>query len=146
LYLQPGEIVAFAEPYAVTTILGSCVALCLHDHQARVGGVNHYLLPLQLGRRDAPRYGSAAIPMLIDKLLALGARRDRLVAKVFGGACVMSGGDDERRTHLGAQNTEVAFRLLAEEGIPVAAEDVHGNRGRKVVFHTDDGSAWVKRL
>ena len=137
---------AFAEPYAVTTILGSCVALCLHDHQARVGGVNHYLLPLQLGRRDAPRYGSAAIPMLIDKLLALGARRDRLVAKVFGGACVMSGGDEQRRTHLGAQNTEVAFRLLAEEGIPVTAEDVHGNRGRKVVFHTDDGSAWVKRL
>lgn len=137
---------AFAEPYAVTTILGSCVALCLHDHQARVGGVNHYLLPLQLGRRDAPRYGSAAIPMLIDKLLALGARRDRLVAKVFGGACVMSGGDEQRRTHLGAQNTEVAFRLLAKEGIPVTAEDVHGNRGRKVVFHTDDGSAWVKRL
>jgi chemotaxis protein CheD len=145
VYLQPGQLVASAEPTRVTTILGSCIAVCLWDPAIGVGGMNHYLMPFRTGDRDASdRFGSVAIPRLIERLMELGARQPRLVAKVFGGACVI--GKAQRDDHLGLQNARLAFEVLSQAGIPVEAQDVGGNRGRKLIFHTDDGSAWLKLL
>jgi chemotaxis protein CheD len=144
-YLPPGQKVASAEPCLVTTILGSCVAVCLTDRGAGVGGVNHFLLPQRVSAEQSLRFGQVAIPSLVDAVVALGARRARLVAKVFGGAQVLRpwarGGD-----HLGAQNVSLALLLLKDLGIPVVAQDVNGDRGRKLRYHTADGTAWVKRL
>jgi chemotaxis protein CheD len=144
-YLPPGQIVASAAPSVITTIVGSCVAVCLTDPEAGVGGINHYLLPERIGTESSLRYGVVAIPRLIERVLALGAAKDRLEAKVFGGASVV-GALTRRGDHLGAKNARLAFELLRAQAIRVVAHDVGGDRGRKVVFHSDDGTAWVRRL
>jgi chemotaxis protein CheD len=145
-FLHPAQIIASGQPCVVTSILGSCVAVCLVDPIAGIGGLTHYLLPRQLGGPPPGRYGSLAIPLLIEKLTALGARRSRLTAKVFGGARMVGVLSRSEGEHVGEKNAQVAFDLLKDLGIPVAAEDVGGARARKLIYYTDDGSAWVRRL
>lgn len=146
VYLHPGQIFASTEPCVVTTILGSCVAVCLWDPSTGVGGANHYLLPYEAKEGQASaRFGNVAVRGLIDKLLALGAVRRNLQAKIFGGACVLEA-FRSRDTHLGMTNIQVARKLMSDEGISITAEDVGGSHARKLRFHTEDGSAWVKSL
>ena len=146
VYLQPGQLYASAQPSAVTTVLGSCVAICLWDPLTSVGGMNHYLLPFFAGAgRGTPRFGNVAMAQLLERLQALGASRNRLQAKVFGGACVLEA-FQAREGHLGEKNAGVALKLLDELGIPVVSRDVGGRSGRKLIFHTDLGNAWVAKL
>lgn len=140
-YLHPGELVVSPEPRLLNTVVGSCVAVFLWDAGRRAGGMNHYLLP---AGEATPRFGSVAIRALVEKLAALGSDPSGLVAKVFGGAHVLGPSPVER--HLGRQNADLAFAVLAELRIPVVASDVGGTRGRRVVCSTGDGSAWVKEL
>ena len=145
-YVLPGRLFVTAEPYAVTTILGSCVAVCLWDPTLRAGGINHFLLPHWAGpRQSSARFGNLAMEQLIEQTLALGSRQRDLRAKVFGGARVLDHPDGDSH-HLGARNVEVARQILAQEGIPVVAEDVGGKGGRKVIFHTLDGSVLLRRF
>jgi chemotaxis protein CheD len=144
VYLHPGQLHAAAGRGLITTLLGSCVSVCLFDPIRGVGGANHFLLPhYASGAHASPRYGPPAIYALLDRLLRLGAERTRLEAKVFGGACVLEGMRAGPR-QLGVSNVEVARAVLGQEGIPVRAEDVGGTLGRKVVFRVHDGAAWVK--
>ncbi len=146
IYLHPGQLFASADGSAVTTILGSCVALCLWDPVSRVGGINHYLLPLWAGSGpSSPRFGDVAVRGLIERVLTLGSDKRRLKAKLFGGACVIAA-FRARENHLGMKNVQAAQQLLEQEGIPLVGHDVGGGRGRKLIFHTDDGAAWVKQL
>jgi len=145
-YLHPGEIHASAYPTRVTTILGSCVAVCLIDTQRQVAGINHYLLPHAPASSElTSRYGDVAIDVLVLRLLALGARREGLIAKLFGGANVLRAFADERR-HIGAANVELARTMLDRHGIRIVAEHVGGTRGRKVVFSVPDGAAFIKSI
>lgn len=146
VYLHAGHLLVSRAPCRVTTILGSCVAVGLWDAASGVGGLNHFLLP-DGGEKDrvSTRYGTAAMAALIHEIVAAGGRRRRLQAKLFGGACVLRSFQNSG-WHLGAQNVEVARRVLLEHGIPLAAEDVEGERGRKLIFQTHDGSAWVRTL
>lgn len=145
VYLYAGQVFSSAAPALVTTVLGSCVAVCLTDRAAGVGGVNHFSLPHPAGAASSARFGSVAVPRLIEEVLAAGAQRGRLEAKVFGGACLLPE-SAARGDHLGAQNVRLAFRLLWNEGIAVLAEDVEGRQGRRVLYHTSSGVAWVRRL
>lgn len=146
VYLPPGQFRVSSEPAAVTTILGSCVAVCLWDLVLRIGGVSHYLLPYWAGGTAASlRYGNVAVQCLIESLLTLGGMKGRLVAKLFGGACVIHAFKEEEHP-LGIKNSKVARTLLREAGIQVVGEDVGGTHGRKLIFQTDDGVAWVKSL
>jgi chemotaxis protein CheD len=143
VYLQPGQWVASATPATITTILGSCVAVCLWDPQLRIGGMNHYMLPFETGRMTgSPRFGDVAIRQLLTRLVALGARPAALEATVVGGACVMEAfrcdGD-----HIGARNADLAERMLSAHGIRIRARDLGGNRGRKLIFETATGEARV---
>ncbi len=146
-YLHPGGLVIAREPLRVTTILGSCVSVCLWDRQVRRGGLNHYLLPhWARPGAQAPRcYGNVALEELLDGLLDGGSRREHLVARVYGGACVLQA-FRARHPHLGAANVAVARRFLQHAGIPVVDEDVGGQRGRRLSFCTDDGSVLVRLL
>jgi chemotaxis protein CheD len=145
VYLHPGRLLASREPCAITTVLGSCVAIFLWDSEAGVGGLNHYLLPYWAGPGDdSARFGNMALALLIGELLALGAAKSRLAAKIFGGACVLP--ELEGTENLGAKNVELALSLLERENIPILAQDVGGRRGRKLVVYTDTGDAWVKLL
>lgn len=144
-YLHPGQLHASAAPMLVTTILGTCVAVGLWDAQARVGGLNHYLLPSDPSGTAGPRVGASAIVTLHEWVLRLGAAPERLRAKVFGGTQSAFGFERGGRD-LGAQNAAIAFEWLAARGIPVVASDVGGARARKLLFQTADGLSWVKYL
>ena len=146
IYLHPGQLYATGEGAMVTTILGSCVAVCLYDPVSQIGGVNHFLLPVAgADGQKSPRFGNVAVPDLVARVVKLGAERKRLQAKLFGGANVIEAFRD-RENHLGTQNVCIARELLAAEEIPVIGEDVGGQKGRKLVFLTDDGSVWIKEL
>ncbi len=150
VYVPPGGFSVARMPTAISTILGSCVSVCLWDPEAQVGGLNHFLLPHWADGGGASwRYGNAAIDGLIEALVASGGRVANLQAKVFGGARVLAafaGGAGGRAGHLGGRNVEVAQQTLRRRAIPIVAEATGGERGRKLIFHTDDGSAWVKLL
>ncbi len=144
-YLQPGQLLACLEPTSVTTILGSCVSVCLWDRRQGIGAINHYVLPSgYLDREQSLRCGPVAIARLIEDMRALGCTLGDLQAKLFGGAWVLAA--PRREDHIGALNVQVARDELRRAGIPIAAEDVGGSRGRKIVFHTESGIALVKKL
>jgi chemotaxis protein CheD len=142
-YLPPGQLIASAEPLVVTTILGSCVSLCLWDASAHVGGINHYLLPTGVGAESQlERYGDRANELLLQRMLELGARVSRIKAKVFGGACVLVA--FRKGSDFAERNVRTAMEFARERGIAVMADDVGGNRGRKLRFHTHDGTALIR--
>lgn len=145
LYLHPGQMFVSTEPTSVTTILGSCVAVCLWDSRCRIGGINHYLLPYGVDGPAGLRYGNVALKRLLRRLIDLGGRKSDICAKLFGGACVIDAFRG-KESHLGVKNTRVAREFLADERISIASEDLGGDRGRKIVFQTHDGVAWVKKL
>lgn len=121
----------------ITTILGSCVATCLHDPVAGIGGLNHFLLPdSRASDRAEHRYGLNLMELLINALLKHGARRDRLEAKLFGGAEITRG-----LTNAGEVNRAFARRFLADEGIPCVSESLGGTQARRVRFWPTSGRA-----
>lgn len=143
-YLYPGTLFAHRQPHLVTTVLGSCVAVCLWDPAAHLGGINHYLLPLWNGEGlPTPKYGNVAIDRLIEKLQSLGARSDRLLAKLFGGASLWGGG--EGLLQVGERNIEFARGRLAERGIGILSADLGGAAGRKIIFNTGTGEVLLRR-
>jgi chemotaxis protein CheD len=142
-YLYPGGLWAEREPGVVTTVLGSCVSVCLWDASAGVGGINHFVLPSG-GSVRSGHYGNHAMPMLLEQLLAIGARQDSLLGAVFGGASVLS--VEANKSVLGARNVEVAERFLHATGIPLVRQDTGGQAGRKLTFRSADGTTLVRKL
>jgi chemotaxis protein CheD len=145
VYLHAGQLLAAYDPCEISTVLGSCVAVCLFDAARLAGGANHFLLPTSAGSEPSPRFGDHAVRELIDRMVSLGSKKRDLAAKVFGGASLVRG-DARMGTSLGWKNVLAARAALQAEHIPIVAEDVGGSSGRRLVFQTDDGFAWVKRL
>ncbi|MDX1756110.1 MAG: chemoreceptor glutamine deamidase CheD [Marinobacter sp.] len=143
--LLPGEYYVSAEPMVIVTVLGSCVAACLQDPVARMGGMNHFLLPDNTSDDDckSARYGSFAMELLINELLSRGARRDRLQAKVFGGGRVI---ESFSANPVGDRNAEFVRRYLQAEKIPIIASDLLGDYPRKVYQFPDTAQVLVKKI
>lgn len=137
----PGEYYVSNEDLVVMTVLGSCIAACIWDGKARTGGMNHFMLPE--GEDGSGRYGSYAMELLINEMLKLGARRETMQAKVFGGGQVMAG---FTTMNVGERNTKFVLDYLATERIPVVSQDVLDIHPRKVCFFPVTGKALVKRL
>jgi chemotaxis protein CheD len=142
-YLQPGRLLVSAMPAAITTILGSCVAVCLWDPRRGVGGMNHFMLPMANGgaASSSARFGPAAMEQLVESMRDAGARLPLLRARVFGGSCMFA--EMQSSAHLGQKNADVALDFLKRRGIEVVQAEVGGNRGRKLIFHTDEGTTWL---
>ena len=140
VHIVQGEYRVSDDPgVVVSTLLGSCVAACVRDPIARVGGMNHFLLPGEDTRasdRDAERYGDYLMELLINGLMQQGAQRERLEAKLFGGARMMRGLSD-----IGNKNAEFAERYLRHEGITLIGKDLGGDRGRRVQYWPVSGRA-----
>jgi chemotaxis protein CheD len=137
-FLHPSKLVVSDRPLWVNTVLGSCVAVCVHDPKLNVGGINHFMLPLWNGDGlESPRYGNIAIPLLIERLLKFGSKKHDLVAKVFGGGNVL--GESVSFFRVGERNVTIAMRLLEENKITVVASSTGGDRGRKIIFNTGTG-------
>ena len=129
---------ASAQPAEVTTILGSCVAVCLWDRYLGIGGINHYMLPTWNGMELAsPKYGNIAIERLVEKMLQLGCKKNNLVAKVFGGGEVITVASSTM--HIGERNIMVAEDMLQERNIPIIGRSTGGKNGRKIIFNTHTG-------
>lgn len=143
-FLPAGQLYATDEATDIITVLGSCVSVCLYDSEKGVGGANHFMLP-GASATPNPRYATNAFDLLLAQLLSLGARRNRIEAKVFGGASMLRLGTEATRD-LGSRNIEAARCRLEEERIPVVSEDVGGNRGRKLVFSTGDGTVLLRQV
>ena len=134
-----GEFKVSDDPSVVlTTLLGSCVAACIRDPVAGVGGMNHFLLPGgDVGSsKESESLGVHLMELLLNGLMRQGAQRDRLEAKVFGGARMMAGLSD-----IGKKNAEFAKRFLAYEGVKIVGGDVGGEQGRRIQFWPGSGRA-----
>lgn len=139
-FLYPSTLFVSTERHIITTILGSCVGICLFNQRLNFGGMNHYMLALWNGNGLAsPRFGNIANEKLVEELLRLGSARMHLVAKVFGGANQTNGYND-----VGSRNVAVAFEFLERLQIPVLAHHVGGEVGRKIVFDTHTGEVRMK--
>ena len=130
VHVGQGEHFITSDPSVVlSTILGSCVAMCVRDPLAGVGGMNHFLLPEGSGAgTDAGRrYGAYAMELLINDMLKAGARRDRLEAKLFGGGRMFDSLRD-----VGRSNADFAEKFLRDEGIPVVGGSLRGDGGQQI--------------
>jgi len=148
-----GEFYATADATAITTLLGSCVSVCLYDRQAGIGGMNHFMLPELLAggvpvacagactENCCARYGSCAMKQLLQRLELLGASRRRLEAKLFGAARMIAGMAD-----IGQKNAAFALNHLKGQKIPVITSDLGECCPRKVIFFPATGRAFVKRV
>jgi chemotaxis protein CheD len=140
VHIIQGEYHVTDDPNVVlTTILGSCVAACIRDPLAHVGGMNHFLLPGKdnsSASHEAERYGVHLMELLLNGLLKRGARRERLEAKLFGGASTMEG-----LSNVGEANASFAERFLRNEGIKVVGGSLRGDRGRRIQYWPVSGRA-----
>ncbi len=141
--ILPGEYFVHHEDILVMTTLGSCIAACLWDRHARIGGMNHFMLPEGGDGNTSGRYGSYAMELLINELMKRGASRGSLEAKVFGGGAVIAG---MNTINVGERNTSFVLDYLRTERIPVLSKDVMDVYPRKVCFLPASGKAMVKRL
>jgi len=146
--ILPGEYFATRENTMIVTVLGSCVAVCLYDPVLKIGGMNHFLLPSESGvaanmMTESARYGVFAMELLINHVLKLGARRNALEAKVFGGGNVLRGFTVQ---NVGERNAEFVLDYLQMEQIPVVAADLLDIYPRKVYFFPDSGLVKVRKI
>jgi len=146
IFLVQGDIYCGSEPAVVSTILGSCVSVCLWDKGLKVGGINHYVLPGTQTESEAgnTRYGDIAIDYLYRLMLDLGGRRVNLQAKIFGGASVFPLGGGQ--TTVGERNVELALQQMHSYRIPIVEQDTGGTTGRQISFHTGTGYAVCRDL
>jgi len=142
-YLYPATLFASDKPFEVSTVLGSCVAVCFWDCVKNIGGINHYMLPLWNGDGLAsPKYGNIAIEKLYNKMIDMGSRKADLRAKVFGGGEVID--TFISSFNIGERNINIAYEVLKEMNIPVISHCTGGKFGRKILFYTDSGNVMHK--
>ncbi len=143
----PGQYFVTDRDIVLVTVLGSCVAACIRDSRAGVGGMNHFLLP-DAARDTSPasrsaRYGSFAMEVLINQLIRHGARRENMEAKVFGGGSVLP---DLRSAGVGESNARFIVEYLRKERVQVLAQDLLDDCARKIYFFPTTGRVLVKKL
>lgn len=152
--LHPGEYYVSADDVVISTILGSCVSACIYDPVSRIVGMNHFLLGNRRYARNLPyyateagRYGIHALELVINGMLALGANRSRLLAKAFGGSSLFQQTPDVGNFFcVGSVNERFIRDFLRQERIPLLSEDMGGDRGRLIRFHSEDFSVYVRKI
>ncbi|QOY53360.1 chemotaxis protein CheD [Candidatus Sulfurimonas baltica] len=142
-FIHVGEIHIGARETEISTILGSCIAVCLYDSVNCVGGMNHYLVPLwNENGLQSPKYGNISIPRLIESMVNIGCEIKNMEAKIFGGANVIDVSSVEMM--IGRKNILIAKEILREYGIPITAQDVGGEKGRRIMMRSDTGKVFLK--
>lgn len=129
--------------------LGSCIGISLYDPQTKVGGLLHIMLPdsTQARATDHPaKFADTGLPLMLKDVMALGAVKTRMVAKIAGGAQMFAFANATDVMRVGARNAEAAKKILKEMGIKLIAEDTGGTYGRTVSINLNDGSYTVKTI
>jgi len=145
--VQMAEMAVVENSHLLKTTLGSCVGIVLYDEVRRVTGLAHIMLPKKL-ERDASvgKYADSALPALLRRVLQRGVSRERITARIAGGANMFRAATDRGIATIGEQNIAAVKGLLSELKIPVVFEDVGGEHGRTVVFDNETGRIEVKTL
>lgn len=150
--ILPGECYVSDKGEMIVTVLGSCVSACVRDTRLGIGGMNHFMLPIQESERAIERknltdsalcYGNWAMEFLLNEIIKRGGRRDRLEIKLFGGGRVLSGLSN---IEVGARNISFILEYLEQEKLPVLTQDLGSDCPRKVLYFPDTGSVKMKRL
>lgn len=145
--ILPGEYYVTTRPMLIVTVLGSCVAACVRDTGNGIGGMNHFLLPnaVEFGGTEAMcrQYGEYAMEVLIDQMLSMGAKREHLEAKIFGGSNILR---DFTRDKVGERNALFLRQWLDKRQIPIVADSMLGRYPRKVYFFPETGNVKIKKL
>jgi chemotaxis protein CheD len=152
--IAPGHFCTMGHDGVISTLLGSCVAACLYDPIAGLAGMNHFLLSnhryarnLPFPETEAGRYGIHAMELLINELLQSGAKKHQLRAKVFGGASIIKGGEEQDNfSCVGAVNSRFILEFMETERIPLLASDLGGDHGRVIFFDTRDYAVYVRKI
>jgi two-component system chemotaxis response regulator CheB len=147
VFLLPGEMAFVREPTAIETLLGSCVAVILHDPTRGWGGMNHFMVPSQTGHMDAGKVGETAVPKLIQMAALSGCQPSSLRAAIIGGGAVvghLAAAANVAGLDVGRRNTACAVHALMKAGIAITRQDVGGNNGRRVSFDSASGAIQVK--
>lgn len=144
--ILPGEYYVTRSPEIINTVLGSCVSACVRDIDTGIGGMNHFMLPNakpgQASWELETRYGVAAMESLINDILKLGGRKNRLEIKLFGGGEILN----MNTNAVGQRNVEFAIKFMQVEGIEIASQDLGGPHPRKVLYFPHDGRVMIRRL
>jgi chemotaxis protein CheD len=152
--LEPGEYYVTKDNAVLSTLLGSCVSVCLYDPIRRVAGMNHFLLSSRRYARNRPvclseagRYGVHSMELLINSMMEMGADRRNLLAKAFGGGSILPRSEDIGNFHcVGSVNSKFIREFLANEQIPLMAEELEGDRGRVIYFRPQEYSVYVRPI
>jgi len=149
LNIHIGEYYASREPAVISTVLGPCVAVCLHDKTAKIGGMNHILMPgggsaSKNYKGQESRYAMNAMELLINQMMQLGADRYNLTAKIFGGASILSAISPD--FSMGMKNVESVVNFLITEKIPIKNYNFGGSDSRRIYYHTDSDTVLLKRI
>ena len=138
LFLYPGQSVVTKDAMEISTILGSCVSVCLFDSIRCIAGINHFILPVNdNGKSDIEKYGDTSLEFMLDKMLSMGSNQRDIVAKVFGGGELLTYKNSS--FNIGKKNIEAAMDFICNHEISVISKAIGGIRGRKIVFNTLTG-------
>jgi len=155
IYLKPGDICISDTPALISTLLGSCVSVTMFSRRHKAGAICHGLLPSCKGRkpcecdvfcREGIRYVDCSIMRMLGWFEQKGAARGEIDVKVFGGSDMLTTGGIRSKATVGQQNIIMAFKVIEKEKLRIAASDVGGVRGRKIIFSTHTGEVLLKRL
>jgi len=141
-FLQPGYIFVSKEPHLISTVLGSCVSVCIWDCKLNFGGINHYIHPKPFRTERNSQFGSIAVPYLIKLLLNMGAQKNNLKAHITGGAQ----SPDMNSYKIGRDNIRIAEKVLKHHSIEIITRDTGGEMGRKVVFNNETGEIVIYKV
>ncbi|MBL4608353.1 MAG: chemoreceptor glutamine deamidase CheD [Pseudomonadales bacterium] len=148
--IQPGEIYVTKKGEIISTVLGSCISVCMMDVERGIAGMNHFMLPRGKGELpikgvdgNSTRYGNWAMEFLINEMIKAGSRKETLDVKVFGGGQVLA---EMEFMDIGQCNIDFVFSYLVQEGMPINRHDVGGIYPRKLLFFGDTGRVKMKKL
>ncbi|PCI30736.1 MAG: hypothetical protein COB67_00880 [SAR324 cluster bacterium] len=149
-HVQPGEVFLSKEDMRITTLLGSCVAVCIWDSHRKMAGMNHIMLPITMEEEFAStKYGNVATFVLYDMIRKEGSLPRFLEAQVFGGASRLALVDAGPAMNVGARNIEITLKVLEKLKVKVVRKEVGGHRGRKIYFDVQTGlvkASFIKRF
>jgi chemotaxis protein CheD len=155
VYLKPGELFSGELATHVTTVLGSCVAITMYDPKSHAAAICHAIQPvcrraaLKCNHLCADEFRSVdcALDEMLRRMDRMGAVRDEMEIKVFGGAAIIGRSRGRQREGgVGGQNVDAARQMLAEYGLSISVMVVGGCEGRKIIFDTGTGAVFLKRI
>jgi chemotaxis protein CheD len=142
-FLKPGFIYMSTKPTIISTVVGSCIAVCVFDRKQKIGGMNHFQFPIIRSSKQATaRYGNVAVSALINLMINEGSKSEHLEAQILGGAF----NPEISNKNIGQENINAAKKVLKNKNIRIVSEDVGGEKGRKVIFNTNTNEVAVVKV